>query len=176
MVPTDTYSGLLTAPEGSGHLFNEDFPSWSPFSWVLLAWLSDQGDSFAPEGKANSELVLRSHLRAQIRVGIHLQASNLRAMTSSCRTEAVHFQQAHKMGQLPSPLASVLTSGLASHICTCSPGLILSFRLIYPDCILHILTQMISKLTCPKLNSCSYSPDMPLCSSSLAQHMIFPSL
>ena len=46
----------------------------------------------------------------QVRVGILLRASDLLlAMTSSPRSEAVPSLRAHKTGQLPQPLASVLT-------------------------------------------------------------------
>lgn len=75
-----------------------------------------QEGSFAPDGaQASSELVLSSQLRAQVRVGILLQASDLLlVMTSSLRYEAAHSRQARKTGQLPQPLASLLASVLDS--------------------------------------------------------------
>lgn len=132
-----------------------------------------QGGSFAPDRpQTSSELILKSQLRAQVRFGIHLWASDLLlAMTNSCRSEGAHSQQACKTGQLPQPLASVLHAGNA-HIC--SPGLSLSFKFIYRNCILYILTQMISKVTCPKQKWCSYSLYLLLW-SSLSLQMAFPS-
>lgn len=170
LIPTATYSDPLTAPEWSSHLLMRAFHPSHFFSWIVLAWPGAPGGllfSWWSPGQqwTSPELSAKGSSKGwDSPSGFWPSLSYDNSLRQRLPISGRHIKQTSSLNHLPQ---------FFPHICTSSSHLILSFRIIYPKCILYISTQMISELTCPKLNLCFYSLDLLLWSSSLSQQVTF---